>query len=92
VTLDAEELPAFAKEHDVRTGTDVTTDPAVHDAVQRAIDRANAAVSHAESIKTFRILPDDFTVERGELTQSMKVRRPQVLENHADVIDEIYRR
>ena len=64
----------------------------MRDAVQRAVVRANADVSHAEAIKAFRILPDDFSLESGELTPSMKVRRPQVLERHADVLDDIYRR
>jgi long-chain acyl-CoA synthetase len=90
VTLDAEELPAFAKEHGMDGAGDVTAQPAVQEAVQQAIDRANAAVSHAEAIKAFRILPNDFSVESGELTPSMKVRRPKVLEQYAGVIADIY--
>jgi long-chain acyl-CoA synthetase len=87
VTLDAEEIPKW------ETGAGVSGDGArgaLHAEVQKAIDTANKAVSHAEAIKAFRILPDDFTVEGGELTPSMKVRRPVVMERYAMVIAEIY--
>jgi len=90
VTLDDEELPAFAEQHGLATGDDLTEAPAVKEAVQGAIDHANAAVSHAEAIRAFRILPHDFSVEGGELTPSMKVRRPKVMEQYADVIAGIY--
>ena len=90
VTLDDEELPAFAQQHGLASGDDLTDAPAVKEAIQGAIDRANAAVSHAEAIKAFRILPHDFSVESGELTPSMKVRRPMVMEHYADVIAGIY--
>ena len=90
VTLDAEELPTFAQQHGLPEGDGIVEQPAVKEEVQKAIDTANAAVSHAEAIKAFRILPNDFSIESGELTPSMKVRRPKVLERYADVIDGIY--
>ena len=86
VTLDAEELPRWEATAGAGDGGQV----ALQGEVQKAIDAANKAVSHAEAIKTFRILPDDFSVESGELTPSMKVRRPVVMERHAAVIAEIY--
>jgi len=58
--------------------------------VQTAIDEANKAVSRSESISTFRILPHDLTVENGALTPTLKVKRSVVLEEYADVVDEIY--
>jgi long-chain acyl-CoA synthetase len=88
VTLDAEELPRWKASGGSGSGTD---DAAVERAVKKAIDDANGAVSQAEAIKAFRILPDDFTVESGELTPSMKVRRPVVMERRAAVIAEIYK-
>ena len=92
VTLDVEELPVFAAEHGLGSVDDADGRKAVEEEVHTAIDAANHAVSHAEAIKAFRILPSDFTIESGELTPSMKVRRPKVLENHASVIEEIYTR
>jgi long-chain acyl-CoA synthetase len=90
VTLDAEELPAFAAQQGLASTVDAEGRQALEREVQKAIDHANEAVSHAEAIKAFRILPGDFTIEGGELTPSMKVIRPKVLARHADVVDEIY--
>jgi long-chain acyl-CoA synthetase len=50
----------------------------------------NETVSRAEGIRAFRVLPDDFTVESGELTATMKVKRSKVIENYADVVEGIY--
>ncbi|MFP4311396.1 MAG: AMP-dependent synthetase/ligase [Nitriliruptoraceae bacterium] len=90
VTLDAEAWPAWAEAHE-KSGelADHLDDPDVVAAVQAAIDDANQAVSKAESIRTFRILPDDFVVG-VELSQKMSVKRHVVSEKYADVIDEIY--
>ena len=46
--------------------------------IQAAIDDANKAVSKAESIRKFRVLPVDFTEESGEMTPSLKLRRAVV--------------
>ena len=62
----------------------------VREAVQRLVDRANESVSRAESVRAFRIIPRDFTEESGHLTPSMKIRRPQVMRDYQDVIEEIY--
>ena len=64
--------------------------PAVHASIARAIAKANAGVSRAESIREFRILPFDFTEANGMLTPSMKVRRQVVMEKCADAIADIY--
>ena len=58
-------------------------------AIQKAIDDANKAVSKAESIRTFRVLPDDFVVG-VELSQKMSVKRHVVAEKYQDQIDAIY--
>lgn len=91
VTLDPEEWPRFAEKHG-KTGTiaDNIEDPDVIAAVQEAIDDANHAVSRAESIRTFKILPEDFTVETGELTPTLKVKRRVVGDKYHEYIDAIY--
>jgi len=55
-----------------------------------AIDGANAQVGRAESIREFRILSSDFTIDSGELTPTMKLKRSIVMKNHAAVVQEIY--
>ena len=43
-----------------------------------------------EQIRKFRILERDFSIETGELTPTMKVRRNRVLENHRELVSELY--
>ena len=64
---------------------------AVRAFIQQYVDKANAGVSRAESVRKFAILTEEFSQESGTLTPSLKVVRPKVLQRYADVIDgEIY--
>ena len=58
--------------------------------VEESIAYANKAVSKAESIRTFRILPGDLTIEGGELTPTLKVKRSVVASKYASTISDIY--
>jgi len=58
--------------------------------VQKAVGRANKQLAAFEQIRKFRVLERDFSIENGELTPTMKVRRARVLENHRSVISELY--
>ncbi|WP_432487435.1 AMP-dependent synthetase/ligase [Kineococcus sp. SYSU DK018] len=92
VTLDEEALPSWGANHG-RPGLDATrarTDEVVLAALQQAVDRANEAVSRAESIRRFRVLAGDFTIENGYLTPSQKVKRSEVLRDFAGEIDALY--
>ncbi|WP_134772902.1 AMP-dependent synthetase/ligase [Ornithinimicrobium flavum] len=94
VTLDAEMLPTWAQSRGLG---DLTLEQAAHHAtvraaLQEAVDEANAAVSRAESIRTFRVLTDDFTTDNGLLTPSMKLKRSRIAEGLADEIEAIYSR
>jgi long-chain acyl-CoA synthetase len=95
VTIDPEALPRWLETQGLPAGTsvaDLRTDEKLRAEIQAAIDDANKAVSHAEAIKEFRILPADFTEATGELTPSLKVKRSVVIKAHQTEIDEIYRR
>ncbi|NVM95382.1 AMP-binding protein [Arthrobacter wenxiniae] len=93
VTLDEEALPQWGRHNGLPEGITVAEaakEPAVIDAVQRVIDTANKSVSHAEAIKSFRIVDTDFTESSGHLTPSMKVKRAQVLKDYDAVVEDIY--
>ncbi|MEX5631978.1 AMP-dependent synthetase/ligase [Parafrankia sp. FMc2] len=93
ITLDPDALAAWLKEKGRPAGTTAASladDPELRAAIQRAVDAANAMVSHAEAVKKFEILPHDFTIEGGELTPSLKVRRNVVLERYAETVESLY--
>ncbi|MEN8233623.1 MAG: long-chain fatty acid--CoA ligase [Actinomycetota bacterium] len=92
VTIDEDFLPAWASANG-KTGTalaDLVDDSDLNAAVQSAIDDGNNAVSRAEAIKTYRVLPQDLTIEAGELTPTLKVRREIVARKYEAVIADIY--
>lgn len=92
VTLEQAAFARWKKRHgvpDAATVSDLREDPALRRAVQEAVDRANTAVSRAESIRRFRILPSTFEVG-AELTPTQKVRRDYVLAKYASEVDALY--
>ncbi|MFJ6567998.1 AMP-dependent synthetase/ligase [Streptomyces sp. NPDC091292] len=89
ITLDPEELHNYATANNV-TPEEAVKSPEVSARVQHEVDRVNAQVGRVEQIKRFAILPEDLTVEAGELTVSFKVRRAAVHANHQEVIDSLY--
>jgi long-chain acyl-CoA synthetase len=58
--------------------------------VKKAVARVNRKLAPFEQIRKFRILERDFSIESGELTPTMKVRRNRVLENHRELVSELY--
>jgi long-chain acyl-CoA synthetase len=58
--------------------------------VKKAVARVNRKLAPFEQIRKFRIIERDFSVETGELTPTMKVRRNRVLENHRELVSELY--
>ncbi|MEU6850752.1 AMP-dependent synthetase/ligase [Actinacidiphila alni] len=94
ITLDEEFLPHWAEQHGKAgaTAAELAADPELLAAVQRAVDEGNAAVSKAESVRKFRILPTQFTEESGHVTPSLKLKRNVVLKDFADEIEALYQR
>ncbi|MFF3067641.1 AMP-dependent synthetase/ligase [Kitasatospora sp. NPDC057936] len=68
----------------------VLADEQLHAEIQRAVAAANTAVSRAESIRAFRLLPREFGLEQGLLTPSLKLRRAAIAEHYAADIEELY--
>ena len=93
ITIDPDAWPGWLTAHGRGAGASVASlaaDPELRATVQEAVDEANKAVSRAESIREFRILPEDFTEAGGELTPSLKVRRTEVLKRYAADVAAIY--
>jgi long-chain acyl-CoA synthetase len=88
VTLDPEAAQRFKDEH--RIEGPAHTSAEVRAAIQKAVDGVNASLARVETIKKFSILPRAFTIETGELTPSLKVKRRIVAKNFADEIEAMY--
>jgi long-chain acyl-CoA synthetase len=69
---------------------DLTEAPELLAEIQAAVDEGNKAVSRAEAVRRFRILPSDFTEQDGYLTPSLKVRRNVIIKDFADDIEALY--
>lgn len=79
------------------TGNGASTDPStivdsepVKAAVREAVNRVNGQLADFERIRRFRILDREFSIEHGELTPTMKLRRARALENHKGLLTDLY--
>lgn len=92
ITLDPEAVARWAaargKPEDPAPLAD---DPDLLAEVAEGVGRVNQERSSAEGIKRWKLLAGDFTVEGGELTPTLKVRRREILSRHADLVEELYR-
>ena len=92
VTLDADAIKGWSAANK-KSGTsiaDLAKDPALIAVIQTAIDDANKAVSRAESIRKFTILPIDFTIADGQLTAKLSVKRHVVAGQFAREINDLF--
>jgi long-chain acyl-CoA synthetase len=93
ITLDPETLPVWLQRHSIPEDTpmgELIKNQTIIDHVQSVVDKANESVSRAESIRTFQLLENDFTIDSGHLTPSMKIRRADVMKDYADVVEDLY--
>ena len=92
ITIDEEALPGWLERHKLPSMSveDAAGTEEMRSEIQALVDRANEAVSQAEAIKVFRIVPTDFTEASGHLTPSLKIKRAQVLKDYAAVVEDIY--
>ncbi|MDN5915614.1 MAG: long-chain fatty acid--CoA ligase [Pseudonocardia sp.] len=95
VTIDPEALPGWRERNgkpadDAGSAADLVDDPELRGEIAAAVEEANQAVSRAEQIRKFRILPGDFTEAGGEITPTLKVKRTVVVDKYAEDIEAIY--
>jgi long-chain acyl-CoA synthetase len=93
ITLDAEEILPWAKENALPEDlVELSASDEIHAIVQEELDRANAHYAQVEQIKKFAILDRDLTVEDGELTPTLKVKRNVINERFAELFESLYGR
>ena len=82
----------YADEHhiDYTDMTDLLQNPKIIALFQSRIDTLQQQFAHYEQIKRFTLLPEPFSMERGELTNTLKIKRAAVLKNYKDIIDKMY--
>ena len=73
-----------------RPATEVAVAPPVVAEVQKTVSKVNKQLPSFEQIRKFRVLERDFSIESGELTPTMKVRRGRVLDNHRELVSSLY--
>nr|WP_228500968.1 AMP-dependent synthetase/ligase [Nocardioides agariphilus] len=97
VTLDHEVVDSWARHHDKPVPSErrdglagVVDDPDLRAALDSAVEEANRAVSKAESIRKYAVLPVQWSEEGGQLTPSLKLKRDVVMREHRDDVAELY--
>lgn len=92
LTLDPEGVPGWLAAHGkpAMSIEEAAKDPDVLESLDKAVEKANKAVSRAESIRKYRILPTDLTIANGYLTPKLSVKRSVVLKDFAGEVDALY--
>jgi long-subunit acyl-CoA synthetase (AMP-forming) len=90
LTIDPEQVEGLCKEVGESNPTRLHQNIKVHEVFQRGVDAVNKDLSNVERIKKFTILPADLSVDGGELTPTLKVKRKVVNEKYAEPIEAIY--
>ncbi|MFF0274992.1 AMP-dependent synthetase/ligase [Streptomyces sp. NPDC004330] len=92
IALDEPTLLGWAADHDLagRSYAEVVADPKTVEMVQGYVDRLNEGLQRWQTIKKFRLLPRDLDIEHGELTPSLKLKRPVVEREYKALIEEMY--
>jgi long-chain acyl-CoA synthetase len=92
ITLDPEAIEGWAKEQGLSYSSfeELAGSREVHDLIEGQVAEANQSLERWETIKRFEILPSELSVEEGEVTPSLKVRRSAVEKKYADVLNSMY--
>jgi long-chain acyl-CoA synthetase len=92
VTLDADSIGGWAKDHGLgdKPYEELTKSDAVHDMIDEHVQKLNASLNRWETIKKWAVLDQDLSVEGGQLTPSLKVKRGVVAEQNKETLDGFY--
>ncbi|MFF3004101.1 AMP-dependent synthetase/ligase [Kitasatospora sp. NPDC057940] len=92
IGLDEAVIMPWAAEHGLKDKSyaEVVADPQVHQLIEGFVKRLNADLQRWQTIKKFHLLPRDLDIEHGELTPSLKIKRPVVERTYADAVTAMY--
>jgi long-subunit acyl-CoA synthetase (AMP-forming) len=92
LTLDAGKLPALAKRAGsaAKTIAEGACCPRIRAFLESEIERVNRLFARFENVRRFSVLPAEFSIDGGELTPTLKIKRRIVYQKHGPVIDELY--
>ena len=93
ITLDPEAVPGWLERNHLPADTplaELAKNEKLNAEIDAAVKEANTKVSKAEAIKKFAILDTDFTIESGELTPTMKLKRNVIHESYQRAIADLY--
>lgn len=92
VTVDEDAGRDFLKAQGISVGSyeELSRHPLVRKEIERGVERMNAVLPRFETIKTFEILPRELTLEAGDLTPTLKVKRKVASERYKDLLDSMY--
>ena len=85
-------LEEYAREHKIpfESREQLCADPKIYEMMKDRIDTLQQQLAHYEQIKRFTLLPHHFSMEKGELTNTLKIRRRVLNENYKKEIDAMY--
>jgi len=92
VTLDADSIGGWAKDNGLGDAPyeELTKSDAVHDMIDEHVQKLNASLNRWETIKKWAVLDHDLSVDGGQLTPSLKVKRGVVVEQNKETLDGFY--
>jgi long-chain acyl-CoA synthetase len=92
IVLDPDVTPAWAKAHGIEASSlaELATRPEVLAEIERGVAAANSHLAKVEQVRRFRVLPNEWTADSGELTPSLKRRRRVIIDRYAGQIDDLY--
>ncbi len=92
LVLDPEAAPAWARAHGIEAAglADLAENPEVLAEIERGVAAANAHLARVEQVRRYRVLPNEWTAETGELTPTLKRRRRVIIDRYADEISQLY--
>ena len=85
-------LEEYAREHHIsfQSREDLCNSTEIHQMMQERIDTLQQQLAHYEQVKRFTLLPHPFSLQRGELTNTLKIRRRVLNDNYKDLINRMY--